>query len=96
MAEEKPAYQEILEFVAKNLVTRPEDVQVERKVDEMGVLLTLRVNQADMGLIIGRQGSTIRALRQLVRVVGLRHRARVNLRVEPSGTSSQGQGEISL
>ncbi len=80
MAQEKD--QEFLEFIVKELVDNPGDVKVERKVDEMGVLLSLTVNPADMGQIIGREGSTAKAIRNLVRIVGLKNHARVNLKIE--------------
>ncbi len=77
---------EFLEYVVKALVDNPKDVKVERKVDEMGVLLSLMVNPADMGQIIGREGSTAKAIRNLVRIVGLKNHARVNLKIEePEG-----------
>jgi len=77
---------EFLEYVVKALVDNPKDVKVERKVDEMGVLLSLTVNPADMGQIIGREGSTAKAIRNLVRIVGLKNHARVNLKIEePEG-----------
>jgi len=77
---------EFLEFVVKALVDHPEDVSIDRKVDEMGVLLSLKVNPEDMGQIIGRSGSTARAIRTLVRIVGLKNQARVNLKIEePEG-----------
>ncbi|BCX16232.1 MAG: hypothetical protein KatS3mg098_461 [Candidatus Parcubacteria bacterium] len=85
---EKPRDQEFLEFVVKSLVDNPNDVKVERKIDEMGVLLTLQVNRADMGQIVGRQGSTAKAIRSLLRIVGLKNNARVNLKIlEPEGGS---------
>ena len=78
--------QEFLEFVVKSLVDNPDDVKVERKVDEMGVLLTLDVHREDMGKIIGRNGNTAKAIRTLLRVVGMKNNARVNLRInEPEG-----------
>ena len=78
--------QEFLEFIVKTLVDHPEDVKVERKVDEMGVLLSLKVNSEDMGQIIGRSGSTARAIRSLVRIIGLKNHARINLKIEePEG-----------
>lgn len=78
--------QDFLEFLIKALVTHPEDVKVDRKVDEMGVLLTLKVHPEDMGQIIGREGATAKAIRNLVRIVGLRNHARVNLKIEePEG-----------
>src|SRR6185436_15292504 len=77
---------EFLEYLVKALVDNPADVKVERKVDEMGVLLSLTVNPADMGQIIGREGSTAKAIRNLVRIVGLKNHARVNLKIEePEG-----------
>ncbi len=80
--------QEFLEFVVKALVDAPEDVKVDRKVDEMGVLMTLEVNPADMGKIIGRQGNTAKAIRTLLRVVGMKFNARVNLKInEPAGSA---------
>ncbi len=76
-----------LEFVIKALVDNPDDVKVDRKVDEMGVLLTLKVNQANMGQVIGRNGNTAKALRTLLRVVGMKHNARVTLKIEePEGS----------
>ena len=86
--------QEFLEYLIKALVDNPEDVKVDRKVDEMGVLLSLKVNPEDMGQIIGRSGSTARAIRSLVRIVGLKNHARVNLKIEePEGGRAAAQGE---
>ncbi len=82
--------QEFLELLVKSLVDNPGDVKVDRKVDEMGVLITLDVNPADMGKIIGRQGNTAKAIRTLLRVVGMKNNARVNLKInEPEGARSQ-------
>lgn len=82
----KPTDQEFLEYVVKMLVDHPEDVHVTRQVDEMGVLLTLDVHAADMGKVIGRSGNTAKAIRILLRVVGMKNNARVNLKVnEPEG-----------
>jgi len=80
------ADQEFLEYIVKALVDHPEDVKIDRKVDEMGVLLSLKVNPEDMGQIIGKAGSTARSIRSLVRIVGLKNHARVNLKIEePEG-----------
>ena len=77
---------QFLEFVVKALVDNPNDVKIKRTVDEMGVLLTLDVNVADMGKVIGRSGNTAKAIRTLLRVVGMKHNARVNLKIsEPEG-----------
>ena len=86
MVEKKPTDEQFLDYVVKALVDNPKDVKIDRKVDEMGVLLTLTVNSADMGQIIGKAGSTARAIRSLVRIVGLKNNARVNLKIEePEG-----------
>lgn len=80
--------QAFLEHVVKALVDEPQAVTVERKVDEMGVLLTLHVAQPDMGKLIGRNGSTAKAIRTLLRVVGIKNNARVNLKIaEPEGST---------
>ncbi len=77
---------QFLEYVIKALVEHPQDIKINRTVDEMGVLLTLTVNAADMGKIIGRSGNTAKAVRTLLRVVGMKNNARVNLKInEPEG-----------
>ncbi len=78
----KDSDKEFLEYVIKALVDNPDDVKLDRKVDEMGVLLSLKVNPEDMGQIIGKDGATARAIRNLVRIVGLKNHARVNLKIE--------------
>lgn len=79
---------EFIEYVVKMLVDKPEAVKVERKVDELGVLITLDVHADDMGMVIGREGMTAKALRTLLRVIGARNSARVNLKInEPEGGS---------
>lgn len=75
-----------LEYVIKSLVDNPDAVIINRSVDEMGVLLELTVSPDDMGKIIGREGNIAKALRTLLRVVGMKHNARVNLKInEPAG-----------
>lgn len=77
-----------LEYVVKALVDNPNDVVIDRTVDEMGVLITMTVNPNDMGKIIGRQGNTAKAIRTLLRVIGMKNNARVNLKInEPVGGS---------
>lgn len=87
--------QEFVEYVVKALVENPDKVKVERRVDEMGVLITLDVAAEDMGKIIGRDGATAKALRTLLRVVGMKNNARVNLKInEPEGRSfDSGEGK---
>jgi hypothetical protein len=97
----KPAYQEFVEYVVKSMVDNPDKVKVEKTVDEMGVLLTLSVDPSDMGQIIGKAGQTAKSIRTLLKVVGAKHDARVNLKIlEPEGSkkptrtkeSSENQG----
>ena len=77
---------QFLDFLVKSLVDNPNDVKISRTVDEMGVLLMLDVNPADMGKIIGREGNTAKAIRTLLRIVGMKNNSRVNLKIaEPAG-----------
>jgi len=81
---------EFLEYVVKALVDNPDKVKIDRKVDEMGVLITLKLDPSDMGKIIGRSGNTAKAIRTLLRVVGMKNNARVNLKIEePEGGSQE-------
>ncbi len=78
---------DFVEQVVKQIVDHPDDVEVTRTVDEMGVLIVLKVNKEDMGKIIGKNGQTAKSLRILLRVIGSKNNARVNLKiVEPDGT----------
>lgn len=85
--------QQFLEYVIKGLVDNPNDVKINRTVDEMGVLLTLSVHKDDMGKVIGRSGATAKAIRTILRVVGMKNDARVNLKIEEPEGSERGEGE---
>lgn len=79
--------QQFLEFVVKAIVNNPDAVKSTRTVDERGVLITLDVAPTDIGYVIGRQGQTVRAIRTLLRVVGAKNNASVNLKInEPEGS----------
>ena len=94
MTEKKTSDKDFLEYVVKALVDHPEDVKIERKVDEMGVLLSLKINPEDMGQIIGKNGATAKAIRSLVRIIGLKNHARVNLKIEePEGKGTSATQE---
>lgn len=85
---------EFLEYVVKSLVAHPDDVKIERTIDEMGVLLSLNLNPEDMGQVIGRSGATAKAIRTLLRVIGAKNNARLNLKIlEPEG-STRGRVEV--
>lgn len=78
---------DFIEFVVKQITEHPDQVEVTRAVDEMGVLITLKVSKEDMGKVIGKAGQTAKALRVLLRVIGSKNNARVNLKiVEPDGS----------
>ena len=82
------ADRDFVEYIIKQIVNKPDDVEVTRKVDEMGVLIEVKVSPEDMGLLIGRAGSTAKAIRTLARIIGMRNSARVNLRIiEPEGST---------
>ncbi len=83
----KHSDQEFVEGIVRAIVANPDDVKTERTVDEMGVLITLHLNPSDMGYVIGRQGQTARAIRTLLKIVGAKNNARVNLKInEPEGS----------
>lgn len=85
---------DFVEYVVKQIVDHPEQVSVERTVDEMGVLITLKVAKEDMGKVIGKSGQTAKSIRILLRVIGSKNNARVNLKiVEPDG-SEGGHGGV--
>jgi len=80
--------QEFLEFIVKAIVAHPEQVKVGRTVDERGVLLSLDIHPEDMGYVIGRKGQTAQAIRTLLKIIGAKNNARVNLKVnEPEGST---------
>ena len=79
--------QEFLEFIVKSIVANPDKVSANREVDERGVLLTLDIAPEDMGYVIGRKGQTAQAIRTLLKIVGAKNNARVNLKInEPEGS----------
>lgn len=83
--------QAFVEYVVKAIVNTPDKVKTTRTVDERGVLITLDVDPSDMGYVIGRQGQTARSLRTLLKIVGAKNNARVNLKInEPEGGRPMG------
>ncbi len=73
--------QQFVEYIIKSLVSHPDDVIVERQIDEKGVLLTLTVNPEDLGRVIGKRGATAQSLRTLLRALGTKNDARYNLKI---------------
>lgn len=80
--------QQFVEFVVKSLVNNPDAVQVERRVDEKGVLLELTVDPEDLGRVIGKRGATAQSLRTLLRALGTKNDARYNLKIVDNGTGA--------
>lgn len=83
--------QQFVEYVVKSLVGKPDQVQVERSVDEKGVLLELTVDPEDLGRVIGKRGATAQSLRTLLRALGTKNDARYNLKIIDNGTPSAGK-----
>lgn len=77
--------QQFIEYVVKSLVGKPEAVQVERRVDDKGVLLELTVDPEDLGRVIGKRGATAQSLRTLLRALGTKNAARYNLKIIDNG-----------
>lgn len=81
--------QQFIEYIVKSLVSNPDAVKVERRIDEKGVLLELTVDGEDLGRVIGKRGATAQSLRTLLRALGTKNDARYNLKiVDTSGTVS--------
>ena len=81
--------QQFVEYIVKNLVSQPEEVKIDRAIDEKGVLLTLTVADEDLGRIIGRRGSTAQSLRALLRALGTKNDARYNLKIVNNESPTQ-------
>ena len=73
--------QEFIKYIVSSLVSKPDSVRVDRVMDERGVLLTLHVDEEDLGRVIGRKGSTAQSLRVLLRALGSKNEAHYNLRI---------------
>jgi len=82
--------QQFVEYIVKSLVGYPDDVNVERSIDEKGVLLTLTVNPEDLGRVIGKRGVTAQSLRTLLRALGTKNDARYNLKIENNDEQHEG------
>lgn len=82
--------QQFVEFVVKSLVSNPDAVVVERRIDEKGVLLELTVDPEDLGRVIGKRGATAQSLRTLLRALGTKNDARYNLKIIDNGTPGAG------
>lgn len=77
--------EQFVEFVVKSLVSKPDEVKIERRIDEKGVLLELTVDPEDLGRVIGKRGATAQSLRTLLRALGTKNDARYNLKIVDNG-----------
>jgi predicted RNA-binding protein YlqC (UPF0109 family) len=87
--------QQFIEYIVKSVVGHPDDVIVERIIDEKGVLLTLTVNPEDLGRVIGKRGVTAQSLRTLLRALGTKNDARYNLKIVNNDGDSRPQAVMS-
>ncbi len=87
--------QQFVEFIVKSLVSNPDEVSVERRIDEKGVLLELTVDPEDLGRVIGKRGATAQSLRTLLRALGTKNDARYNLKIVDVGGDYNGGGNAS-
>lgn len=87
--------QQFVEFVVKSLVSKPDEVQVERRIDEKGVLLELTVDPEDLGRVIGKRGATAQSLRTLLRALGTKNDARYNLKIIDNGEGAPASSSAS-
>lgn len=74
--------QSILESILKAIVNRPEEVKIARSVDELGVLLSVKLGEGDAGVVIGKEGRAIKAIRSVMNLIGYKNRAHVNVRLD--------------
>lgn len=86
--------QQFVEFIVKSLVSKPEAVSIERRIDEKGVLLELTVDPEDLGRVIGKRGATAQSLRTLLRALGTKNDARYNLKIVDNGEPGMGGGSV--
>jgi uncharacterized protein len=84
--------QQFVEYIVKSLVGKPDQVKIERRIDEKGVLLELTVDPEDLGRVIGKRGATAQSLRTLLRALGTKNDARYNLKIVDNGVEGSGAG----
>lgn len=70
MLMEVVSMKELIEYIAKSLVDRPENVSVKETEGEKTTIIELRVAQEDLGKVIGKQGRTARAMRTILNAAG--------------------------
>lgn len=86
--------QQFVEFIVKSLVSKPEAVTIERRIDEKGVLLELTVDPEDLGRVIGKRGATAQSIRTLLRALGTKNDARYNLKIVDVDRPGESHDEV--
>ena len=81
MSDEKDIALDFVRYVMSNLVEHPDDLVIEKTIDDIGVLINLQSHKDDMGRIIGKNGQTIKSIRTLLRVIGKRENQKINLKI---------------
>lgn len=77
---------DLLNFIVTSIVTKPDEIKIDEEVSEDGINLLLTVDPSDMGIVIGKSGQTIRAIRKLLTVRAIAENVRVNMQLsEPEG-----------
>ena len=80
---------DFLQYVLASLVEDRDELHVEGRIDDLGILLVVRVSERDMGKLIGKGGQTVKALRTLIRVIGGNTSQRINIKIlEPDVSGS--------
>lgn len=87
--------QQFIEYIVKSLVSNPDAVQIERRIDEKGVLLELTVDGEDLGRVIGKRGATAQSLRTLLRALGTKNDARYNLKIVDTSNGDNSASPVS-
>ena len=73
---------EFIEFIAKQLVDKPDNVIVEETTpDENTIAVTLKVDNSDIGKVIGKHGQNVKAMRTLLYAVGGKEHHRATLQI---------------
>ena len=91
---EKPPYVVVLETIIKALVNYPESVNITRELDELGVLLKVKVHPQDMGLLIGKKGAMVQAIKTIMKAIGLKNHARLNIKIEEPNQLEKARAKI--
>ncbi len=73
---------DLVHYIISNLVSKPEEVKIEQTQNDLGINFVLSVNPDDMGIVIGKSGQTIKAIRKLLLIRAISENTRVNLEIK--------------